>query len=100
MEKFCQSCAMPLNSTNQGTEANGSKSTKYCSNCYQNGAFINPNITFEEMVKIGKDGIDASNMNAVKKFFLKASYPSMLKKVERFKWLTSLPRSAGYIHMC
>jgi hypothetical protein len=37
---FCQSCAVPLNKPELfGTEADGSRSEKYCAYCYQNGAF-------------------------------------------------------------
>lgn len=32
-----------------GTEADGSRSVKYCSHCYQNGRFVLPDITAEEM---------------------------------------------------
>ena len=38
----------------RGTENDGSKSTEYCSYCYQNGVFINPNIALEEMKTIVK----------------------------------------------
>jgi hypothetical protein len=50
--KFCQSCGMPLKKDPQGggTEQDGSKSQKYCSLCYQNGSFTNPEIdTAEKM---------------------------------------------------
>ena len=42
MKNQCQSCGMPLNKDPQGggTNDDGSKSNKYCSYCYQNGAFI------------------------------------------------------------
>ncbi|HEX6190911.1 MAG TPA: zinc ribbon domain-containing protein [Chitinophagaceae bacterium] len=47
---FCQSCTMPIdNIADRGTEKDGSKSSEYCKYCYQNGALINPNMTFEEM---------------------------------------------------
>lgn len=32
-----------------GTNADGSKMQEYCSKCYQNGAFTEPNITVEQM---------------------------------------------------
>ena len=52
---FCQSCSMPIDDpAMRGTEKDGSKSTEYCSYCYQNGVFINPNITLEEMKTIVK----------------------------------------------
>ena len=39
---MCQSCGMPLKKDPQGggTNADGSKSEKYCSYCYQGGAFV------------------------------------------------------------
>jgi hypothetical protein len=47
MKKFCQSCGMPLNKDpqNGGTNSDGSKSTEYCSYCYQDGSFLSPEIT-------------------------------------------------------
>ena len=39
--KTCQSCAMPMRKDPQGggTNADGSKSEKYCSYCYKDGSF-------------------------------------------------------------
>lgn len=44
MSKYCQSCGYPMKKDQQGggTHADGSTSTKYCSMCYQDGAFLNP----------------------------------------------------------
>ena len=49
--KVCQSCGMPLKRDEQGggTNADGSKSAMYCSHCYQNGEFLHPDITVEQM---------------------------------------------------
>ena len=49
--KNCQSCGMPLKRDEQGggTNTDGSRSTKYCSHCYQKGAFVLPDITAEQM---------------------------------------------------
>ena len=49
--KVCQSCGMPLKSDPQGggSERNGTKSDIYCSYCYQNGKFTQPNLTVEQM---------------------------------------------------
>ncbi|MGT2741772.1 zinc ribbon domain-containing protein [Streptococcus plurextorum] len=88
MEKFCQSCAMPLHLHGQdvrGTEADGSLSLMYCSYCYTAGAFIEPGITFEEMVTKGKTAISNGQGNAIVKFLMKVSYPIMLKKVKRWQ---------------
>lgn len=49
--KNCQSCGMPLKKDPQhgGTNADNSKSTMYCSYCYQNGNFTQPNFTAADM---------------------------------------------------
>ena len=49
MEKFCQSCGMPLDKkTPAGTESDGILSKKYCLHCYQDGAFT-MNLDFDAM---------------------------------------------------
>jgi len=52
-EKFCESCGMPMGETDEmyGTESNGNKSTDYCKNCYDKGAFTNPNATLGETIE-------------------------------------------------
>jgi len=54
--KNCQSCGIPFNKDPQGsgTNADGSKSEKYCSYCYQNGAFTF-NGTVAEMQEFCKE---------------------------------------------
>jgi hypothetical protein len=51
--KNCQSCAMPLSKDPKGNgggkNADGNSSYKYCSYCYEDGKFLQPNITAEEM---------------------------------------------------
>jgi hypothetical protein len=48
---FCQSCAMPMEKPEHfGTEAGGSQSQDYCCHCYQEGKFVNPEMTMEEMI--------------------------------------------------
>ena len=41
---FCQSCGFPLKKDKNGggSEADGSISEKYCSMCYEKGAFLTP----------------------------------------------------------
>lgn len=52
----CQSCGMPLKTKKagdcRGTESDGSKSEKWCSLCYENGTFISPSCTLDEMKAI------------------------------------------------
>lgn len=59
----CQSCGMPMNkdAMGGGTNADGTKSIEYCSKCYQNGQFVDRDITVEQMrekvnAKIGSMG--------------------------------------------
>ncbi len=84
MEKFCQSCAMPLDESNKGKEKDGSSSFIYCNLCYDKGNFINENITYEEMLELGIKGIESSNGNKIKKIIMKKSYPFLLKKCKRW----------------
>ncbi|PIP26163.1 MAG: transcriptional regulator [Candidatus Moranbacteria bacterium CG23_combo_of_CG06-09_8_20_14_all_40_16] len=49
---FCQSCAMPMAKPEDfGTNADGSQNQEYCHYCFQNGKFIEPNITMEQMIE-------------------------------------------------
>lgn len=48
--QLCQSCSMPIEDpAMQGTEKDGSKNSEYCKYCYQDGAFVNPGMTLDEM---------------------------------------------------
>ena len=40
-QKICQCCAMPIDESTFGTEADGSKNQDYCLYCYKNGHFTN-----------------------------------------------------------
>ncbi|HIH04470.1 MAG TPA: hypothetical protein HA263_11715 [Methanoregulaceae archaeon] len=47
----CGSCGMPLQDpSDAGTEADGSRSDRYCTHCYRNGAFVEPDLTREAMI--------------------------------------------------
>lgn len=49
---ICQSCGMPMKEENDfGTNSDKSKNNEYCTYCFQNGAFTNPNISIEQMIK-------------------------------------------------
>ncbi|XZF15171.1 zinc ribbon domain-containing protein [Chitinophagaceae bacterium MMS25-I14] len=57
--KFCQSCSMPLDSQEMmGTEKDGSKNQEYCKYCYQDGHFINPGMTLNEMKTLVKSKME------------------------------------------
>lgn len=48
-QKFCQSCAMPMEGAQYGTEADGSPSADYCSYCYEGGKF-SAEASMEQMI--------------------------------------------------
>ncbi|MBP6880945.1 zinc ribbon domain-containing protein [Candidatus Saccharibacteria bacterium] len=53
MKKQCQSCGMPLKTNKagdcRGTEADDSKSEKWCSLCFKNGSFTESDCTLDQM---------------------------------------------------
>ena len=57
--KNCQSCGMPMkrDENGGGTEADGTRSAKFCSHCYVGGRFTLPDITAAEMQERVRDKI-------------------------------------------
>ena len=56
---------MPIdNVADRGTEKDGSTSSEYCKYCYQNGAFISPNMSFEEMKSLVITQMEKMNLPA------------------------------------
>ena len=74
--KFCQSCGMPLNAENLGTNADGSKNEDYCMYCYQNGKFTN-DCTMDEMIEFCAQFVDEVNKNMPKPM-TKEEYKDMM----------------------
>ena len=63
-EKYCQSCGMPMEGAEYGTEADGSKSADYCNYCYTDGRFA-VDVTMEQMIDFcAKPMADATGMSA------------------------------------
>ncbi len=85
LDNFCQSCGMPFKDVEKGTEKNGSDSKKYCSLCYKNGEFIEKDITFDQMLEKGIEGLKNKKMNSFKRKMMISYYPKMLKKLDRWK---------------
>ncbi|WP_372746161.1 zinc ribbon domain-containing protein [Lutibacter sp.] len=84
--KICQSCAMSLNKDPKGvgggTNANGKPSYKYCSYCYQDGTFLQPNITAQEMQAFVKEKL--KEMGGFMKLFA-GFFSKGIPKLERWK---------------
>lgn len=79
----CQSCGMPLkrDAKGGGTNADGSKSVMYCSNCYDQGKFILPEITLNEMKERVKSKLKEFGFPG----FLAGIYTKNIPKLERWK---------------
>lgn len=49
--EFCQCCGMPLSEeADRGREADGRANMDYCRYCFQDGAFVQPDMTMEQMI--------------------------------------------------
>ena len=64
-----------------GTETDGSKSTKYCSLCYVDGSFTQPNMTASEMQVFCKQKMKESGFPG----FLAGMFTKGIPKLERWK---------------
>lgn len=81
--KNCQSCSMPLSKdpNGGGTNADGSKSTMYCSLCYQNGSFTQPDMSVEEMQALVKTKLKEMGFPG----FLARMFSKGIPRLERWK---------------
>lgn len=81
--KNCQSCGMPMKRDEKGggTNADGGKSTMYCSKCYENGKFTKPDITVGEMQVLVKEKIKEFGFPG----FLAGLFTKNIPKLERWK---------------
>jgi hypothetical protein len=81
--KNCQSCGMPFKKdpAGGGTNADGTKSLLYCSYCYQNGQFTQPNITVAEMQTLCQGKLKEMGFPGFIAKFLTMNLP----KLERWK---------------
>jgi hypothetical protein len=81
MVKQCQSCGMPVQTKKagdcRGTEANGTKSQKWCSLCYQNGTFTGPDCTLEQMLKIVDDALIENGSSRLMRWLAKSGVPRL-----------------------
>ena len=81
MSKQCQSCGMPLQTKKagdcRGTEADGSKSEKWCVLCYQNGAFTGPDCTLEQMLEIVDNALIENGSSRFMRWMAKKGVPRL-----------------------
>jgi hypothetical protein len=83
--KFCQSCGFPLKNDKKGggTEKDGAKSKKFCSMCYENGAFLTPP-EIDTVAKMQKFCIQEMQKSGFNVFFAWLATRS-IPKLERWK---------------
>lgn len=81
--KNCQSCAMPLSKDPKGggSNADGSKSKMYCSYCYVDGKFMNPDWTVGQMQDFVKGKMKEMGFPG----FLAGFFTRGIPKLERWK---------------
>lgn len=81
--KNCQSCAMPIKRDPKGggTNADGSKSKMYCSYCYGDGKFVNPEWTVQQMQDFVKGKMKEMGFPG----FLAGFFTRGIPKLERWK---------------
>ena len=46
----CQSCGMPIQEGYFGTNADGTENRDWCKFCFQNGTFVEPDMTLDRMM--------------------------------------------------
>ncbi|WP_343680279.1 zinc ribbon domain-containing protein [Chryseobacterium arthrosphaerae] len=81
--KKCQSCGMPLKKSpdGDGTNSDGTISTKYCEYCYEKGQFSQPDITAKEMQEFVKHKMKDMGFPG----FLAGLFSKGIPKLERWK---------------
>lgn len=79
----CQSCGMPMKKSpgGGGTNADGSKSTMYCSYCFENGSFKQPDWTVQQMQEFVKGKMKEMGIPG----FLSGLFTKGIPKLERWK---------------
>ena len=77
--KNCQSCGMPLAKDEEGggTEKNGTRSTMYCSHCYQGGTFTQPDITLQQMTERVKGKLKEMHIPGFLGYFFLRNIPKL-----------------------
>src|ERR1700749_1880175 len=81
--KNYQSCGMPLSKDPKGgsTNADGSENHMYCSFCYKNGKFTQPDMTAKQMQDFVKEKMKEMGFPG----FLAGFFTKGIPKLERWK---------------
>ena len=78
MDKICQSCAMPMATSDlYGTNADGSLNEDYCKYCYDKGEFLHK-VSMEEFIDMCSEfGEQAGMTNDEMKKYCAAVFPGL-----------------------
>ena len=81
--KKCQSCGMPLKKDPKGgaTNADGSINKMYCSYCFEEGVFKQPDVSAAEMQAIAKGKLKEMGFPG----FVAGFFTKGIPKLERWK---------------
>lgn len=87
MQSYCQSCGMPLtDEALLGTEKEGHKNQDYCTYCYEEGSFKQPNLTVEERIDICVPHLKGDGMPANEARTMLTSFLPSLKRWRKQEW--------------
>ena len=75
-QKICQCCAMPIDETTFGTEADGSKNEEYCQYCYADGHFTKE-CTMDEMIELNLNYLEEFNKDSEVKYTIEEARATM-----------------------
>ncbi len=78
-DQFCQSCGMPMDKDpgHGGTGKDGTKSTAYCSLCYEGGSFKDNFQSSKEMVKFVRGVLKEQGHGTLKRWFYTSHIPQL-----------------------
>jgi len=81
--KNCQSCGMPFSKDPEhgGTNTDGTKSGMFCSYCYKEGNFTQPDFTAKEMQKFCKEKMKEMGFPG----FIAGFFTMGIPRLERWK---------------
>jgi hypothetical protein len=70
---------MPLSKDAKGggTESNGARSTMYCSHCYEDGKFTQPDMTPEQMTNLVKGKLKEMKIPGFMAYFFTRNIPKL-----------------------
>ena len=86
--KNCQSCGMPMKRDEKGggTNADGTRSAKYCSHCMTSGRFTMPDLTAPQMQELVKGKLKEFGFPG----FIAGLFTRRIPQLER--WRSGSPR--------